>query len=49
MKELKIMLDYEAGKKLEHRGKIQYMEIEIGSKKENEFKKRPVLPSPSGI
>ncbi|MCP4368541.1 MAG: TIGR03986 family CRISPR-associated RAMP protein [Deltaproteobacteria bacterium] len=51
LKELQMMLDYEKGKALEAQGKIRYMEIERkkGTKKENEFKNRPVLPLPGNV
>ncbi len=51
LKELQIMLDYEKGKALEAQGKIRYMEIERkkGTKKENEFKNRPILPLPGNV
>ncbi len=39
LQELKLMLDYELGKKLENDGKIRYMDIE-----RKEFKDRPILP-----
>ena len=43
LKELRKMLDVQAGKKLEREDKTRYMQIEP----KNQFKDRPVLPKPS--
>ena len=47
LRELKIMLDYDKGKKSELQGKVRYMEITGRNK--NEFKDRPILPKPSNV
>ncbi len=44
LKQLKLLLDVEKGKKLEKQGKIQYMSIEP-----NQFKDRKVLPKPESV
>ncbi|MDM8522006.1 TIGR03986 family CRISPR-associated RAMP protein [Desulfococcaceae bacterium HSG8] len=47
LEELKLILDYETGKMLQSQGETRYMEIE--QKGRNEFKFRPILPTPSGL
>mgnify|MGYP000951273923 CR=1 FL=1 len=47
LKELRMMLDVEKGKKLEQNGQIRYMQIEGNN--DNEFKDRPVLPNPTDV
>jgi len=47
LNELKTMLNFEKGRKLEAEDKIRYMEIE--GKNNNEFKDRPILPLPGRI
>jgi CRISPR/Cas system CSM-associated protein Csm3 (group 7 of RAMP superfamily) len=53
LRELKIILNYAIGEKLEQQEETQYMEIERQipgkPKPENEFKNRPVLPIPSTL
>ncbi len=45
LKELKVLLNFETGKALENKGLTRYMTIEG----KNEFRDRPILPTPSGI
>ncbi|MDY0095784.1 MAG: TIGR03986 family CRISPR-associated RAMP protein [Candidatus Vecturithrix sp.] len=45
LRELRLMLDYHIGSKLEEEGETRYMEITP----QNEYRDRPVLPLPGGV